>query len=186
MHIRSLISRSRVAGFLALCALFALAACAPAASPGAPAQAPAVPPQPTAASGLVPAPADTTVELKVARVQSFGLFLTDADGRTLYAFDKDTMNTSNCTGTCLQNWPPYTVQGAVTADPSLDKSKVGTMTRSDGTMQVTFDGHPLYYFVNDKNPGDVKGQGVANLWHVLSPRGNPMNNAYPAAATPAP
>ncbi len=201
MHTRSLISHYRFAAFLAVFALLALAACAPA-SPAAPAQAPAAPqatvatpaqapaapPQSsTSASGQVPASAGPAVDLKVVRVQNFGLFLTDANGRTLYMFDKDTTNTSNCTtGTCLQNWPPYTAQGTVTADPSLDKTKLGTAARPDGAMQVTFDGHPLYYFAGDKNPGDVKGQGVAGLWHVVSPRGNPMNNAYPAAATPTP
>ncbi len=186
-----------------LVSIFGLVACSPAAAQAPLAQAPtivaATPTEEAYSATSVPAAAPTTgsaapaasgAVVKMARVQGFGLFLTDDAGRTLYAYDKDTANTSNCTGACLQNWPAFTTQGAPQPQTGVDATLVGTITRSDGTMQVTYSGRPLYYFAGDKNPGDVKGQGVGGVWHVLSPRGNPMMNNYapgsaPSNATPA-
>jgi predicted lipoprotein with Yx(FWY)xxD motif len=127
--------------------------------------------------------------IKVARIQGFGLFLTDNADRTLYAFDKDTKDTSACSGTCSTNWPAFTADTlpqAVNAPNTsfLNTSLLGFITRTDGSKQVTYDGHPLYYYSGDKNPGDVKGHGIGGLWHVLSPRGNPMTNPAPPTATP--
>ncbi len=124
--------------------------------------------------------------VKLARVTGFGLFLTDGTNRTLYAFANDTKDASNCSGSCVQNWPPFTAQGQPQADTGINASLLGTITRADGATQVTYDGHPLYYFVGDKNPGDIKGQGINGVWHVLSPRGNPMNNSVVPGATATP
>ncbi len=172
--LRSLI----VSGSALLLVVVGLAACAPNPTTAPPAPAPSLAPTPAAMSG--------TAIVKLARVTGFGLFLTDGANRTLYAFANDTKDTSNCSGTCVQNWPPFTTQGAPEADTGITASLLGTITRADGSMQVTYDGHPLYYFSGDKNPGDIKGQGIGNVWHVLSPRGNPMNNSLVPSATATP
>ena len=90
--------------------------------------------------------------------------LTNAKGFTLYSFAPDTSTMSKCNGTCAQNWPP--VKGPVTA--SGVKGTFGTIKRSNGSTQATFDGHPLYAFVGDTAPGQAKGNGVnafGGLWH---------------------
>lgn len=92
-----------------------------------------------------------------------GAYVTDSKGMTLYTFDKDTKNTSNCTGTCLQNWPPYLVSGT---PASTLPDHLGTMKRTDGTIQYTWDSLPLYYYVGDKKAGDAMGDGVGGVWHV--------------------
>ena len=90
--------------------------------------------------------------------------LTDAKGMTLYTFDKDTKDVSNCTGKCLTNWPPFLVSGTA---PTTLPDHLGTMKRSDGSMQYTWDGMPLYYYVGDKKAGDTAGDGVGGVWHVV-------------------
>ena len=96
--------------------------------------------------------------------------LTSSKGFTLYSFAPDTPTKSNCNGTCAQNWPP--VRGLVTA-PGV-KGTFGTIKRSDGSVQATFDGHPLYAFVGDTAPGQAKGNGLnaaGGLWHEITTSG---------------
>ena len=96
--------------------------------------------------------------------------LTNSKGFTLYSFAPDTSTKSNCNGTCAQNWPP--VQGPATA--SGVKGTFGTIKRSDGSTQATFDGHPLYTFVGDTAPGQAKGNGLnalGGLWHEITTSG---------------
>jgi predicted lipoprotein with Yx(FWY)xxD motif len=96
--------------------------------------------------------------------------LTNSKGFTLYSFAPDTSTTSKCNGACAQNWPP--VQGPVTA--SGVTGTFGTITRSDGSVQATFDGHPLYAFVGDTAPGQAKGNGLnaaGGLWHEVTTSG---------------
>ena len=96
--------------------------------------------------------------------------LTNAQGFTLYSFAPDTPTKSNCNGTCAQNWPP--VKGPVTA--SGVSGTFGTIKRSDGSVQATFDGHPLYAFVGDTAPGQAKGNGLnaaGGLWHEVTTSG---------------
>jgi len=103
--------------------------------------------------------------------------LTSSTGFTLYSFAPDTSATSKCNGTCAQNWPP--VQGPATA--SGVTGTFGTITRSDGSAQATFDGHPLYTFVGDTAPGQAKGNGLnaaGGLWHEITTSGT----AAPAPA----
>jgi predicted lipoprotein with Yx(FWY)xxD motif len=103
--------------------------------------------------------------------------LTSSKGFTLYTFAPDTSTTSKCTGTCAANWPP--VHGPVTA--AGVKGAFGTITRSDGSTQATFDGHPLYTFVGDTAPGQAKGNGLnaaGGLWHEITTSGT----AAPAPA----
>jgi len=103
--------------------------------------------------------------------------LTDSKGFTLYSFAPDTSTTSKCNGTCAQNWPP--VQGPVTAVGVT--GTFGTITRSDGSTQATFDGHPLYTFAGHTAPGQAKGDGLNaadGLWHEITTSGT----AAPAPA----
>jgi len=103
--------------------------------------------------------------------------VTSSKGFTLYSFAPDTSTTSKCNGTCAQNWPP--VPGPVTAAGVT--GTFGTITRSDGSVQATFDGHPLYTFVGDTAPGQAKGNGLnaaGGLWHEITTSGT----AAPAPA----
>ena len=103
--------------------------------------------------------------------------LTSSKGFTLYSFAPDTSTTSKCNGTCAQNWPPVT--GPVTA--AAVTGTFGTIKRSDGSVQATFDGHPLYTFVGDTAPGQNKGNGLnaaSGLWHEITTSGT----AAPAPA----
>jgi predicted lipoprotein with Yx(FWY)xxD motif len=97
--------------------------------------------------------------------------LTNSKGFTLYSFAPDTPTTSNCNGTCAQNWPP--VHGPVTAAGIT--GTFGTIKRSDGSTQATFDGHPLYAFTGDTAPGQNKGNGLnaaGGLWHEVTTSGS--------------
>jgi predicted lipoprotein with Yx(FWY)xxD motif len=114
--------------------------------------------------------AATAGSLKTATIGG-ATVLTSANGFTLYSFAPDTSTKSNCNGTCAQNWPP--VQGPATA--SGVKGTFGTITRSDGSTQATFDGHPLYTFVGDTAPGQAKGNGLnaaGGLWHEITTSGS--------------
>jgi predicted lipoprotein with Yx(FWY)xxD motif len=96
--------------------------------------------------------------------------LTSSKGFTLYSFAPDTSTKSNCNGTCAQNWPP--VKGPATA--SGVTGTFGTIKRSDGSVQATFDGHPLYTFVGDTAPGQAKGNGLnvaGGVWHEVTTSG---------------
>jgi predicted lipoprotein with Yx(FWY)xxD motif len=104
-----------------------------------------------------------------------GTFLVDAKGHTLYLFRKDTTKKSRCSGDCATAWPPLLTTGKPTASGTAKKSLLGTTKRSDGTTQVTYKGHPVYFFSNDKKAGDTKGQAVNAFgakWYVVSPAGN--------------
>jgi predicted lipoprotein with Yx(FWY)xxD motif len=104
-----------------------------------------------------------------------GKILTDSKGRTIYLFEKDMGSKSPCSGACAFDWPPVTTTGKPTAGDGLTASMVGTTTRSDGTRQVTYNGHPLYLYVGDQKAGDTNGQAVDAFgarWYALSPAGD--------------
>ena len=106
---------------------------------------------------------------------SLGKILVNSQGRTLYLFRADVGTKSACTGACATAWPPLLATGNPTGGSGLTASKLGTTTRSDGSHQVTYNGHPLYLFAKDKKPGDVMGQGVTAFgaaWFALTPSGN--------------
>ena len=108
--------------------------------------------------------------LKAAKIGGVTV-LTSAKGFTLYSFAPDTPTTSQCNGTCAQNWPP--VQGPTTA-PGVTGT-FGTIKRSDGSAQATFDGHPLYTFVGDTAPAQNQGDGLnaaGGLWHEITTSGS--------------
>jgi len=117
---------------------------------------------------------------------NFGRIVVDGQGMTAYVFDKDTAGSgkSACSGQCLDIWP------AITADsdqPTVDgvDGEVGTITRDDGTKQVTLDGLPLYTYAPDEHAGDVKGQGVQGIWWVVAPDGAKLTEAPAASSSPS-
>ena len=106
--------------------------------------------------------------VKVAKKDGVGSYLTDIKGMTLYNFKKDTPGKSACEDKCLANWPLYFVE-TVAAKDGLDAKNFGTITRADGQKQTTYKGMPLYFFAGDKAPGDTNGQGVKDVWYVVTP-----------------
>ena len=129
-----------------------------------------------ATGGASPAPSSAAAGAKVgvATNPKLGQILVDDKGMTLYLFVKDTGTSSTCYDQCAQFWPPLLTTGAPQATAGANQSLLGTTTRTDGKMEVTYAGHPLYYFVKDKAPGDITGQGVngfGDLWWVLTPAG---------------
>jgi predicted lipoprotein with Yx(FWY)xxD motif len=109
---------------------------------------------------------------------SLGDVLTDGKGMTLYMFEPDKQGESTCYDQCATAWPPLLVETA-TAGDGVDGSLLGTTTRTDGTTQVTYNKWPLYYWQNDKAPGDVTGQAVKDVWWVVGGNGEPVRT--PAA-----
>jgi predicted lipoprotein with Yx(FWY)xxD motif len=106
----------------------------------------------------------------------FGKILTDSDGRTLYLFDKETSDRSRCFGACAEAWPPFFTKGDPQAGSGAKDELLGT-TDHEGETQVTYNGHPLYYYEGDTQPGQVLCQGVdefGGLWLVVDPDGNPI------------
>jgi len=109
--------------------------------------------------------------VNVGQNASLGSFLVDSKGMTLYLFTKDTPNTSNCYGGCASYWPPLLTNGAPVAGTGVTASMLGTTKRTDGTVQVTYNGWPLYYYASDKAAGDVTGENVQGVWFVITPSG---------------
>jgi predicted lipoprotein with Yx(FWY)xxD motif len=109
-----------------------------------------------------------------------GKILVNSQGHTLYVFQKDTGTTSTCTGACASNWPPLRANGKPKLGSGANASLVGTTMRSDGTSQVTYNGHPLYTFADDTKPGDTNGQGInafGGLWYAVSPTGSQVTGS---------
>ncbi len=100
---------------------------------------------------------------------SLGKVLTDDKGKTLYFFSNDIAGGTQCTGNCLTNWPIY-YKANPTLGAGLEASDFGTISRSDGAMQSTYKGWPLYYYVNDAATGDMKGENVNKVWFVAKPQ----------------
>lgn len=130
--------------------------------------------------GAEDAPAEPTGEATTLTVASsaVGDIVTDAAGMTLYLFTQDSPGTSACTGDCLAAWPPLV--GEPSAGEGIDASLLGTIERDDGTTQASYAGWPLYYFAQDAAPGDLTGQGVNDVWYVLSPAGEQIAEPVPA------
>jgi predicted lipoprotein with Yx(FWY)xxD motif len=103
-----------------------------------------------------------------------GKYLVGASGRALYLWKADPSGKSVCAGSCAKFWPPLTTSSAPVAGGGVTASQLGTITRSNGQKQVTYDGHPLYYFALDKSKGQVTGQGSDNFgakWWLVAPSG---------------
>jgi predicted lipoprotein with Yx(FWY)xxD motif len=115
-----------------------------------------------------------TALVNSANTASLGDIVVGPNGRTLYLFRKDTGPNSTCSGACAAQWPPLTTSGSVTSSGNVSMTALKTTRRSDGKMQVTFHGHPLYYYAGDTAPGMSNGQGLntyGGLWYALSPSG---------------
>jgi predicted lipoprotein with Yx(FWY)xxD motif len=126
----------------------------------------------TPTSAESPEPSEEPVDATVAVEDSdLGQIVVDAEGRTLYVFLVDEGTESTCYDDCEASWPPLTVEGDPAAGEGIDASLLGTTEREDGSVQVTLDGHPLYYFAADETADDVNGQGVGDVWYVVSPEG---------------
>jgi predicted lipoprotein with Yx(FWY)xxD motif len=109
------------------------------------------------------------------RKTDLGTFLVDPQGRTLYLFEADKTNMSNCSGACLSIWPPFTSSTKPKAGSGVDASKIGTIANN----QVTYNGHPLYTYVGDQKPGDTSGEGLDQFgakWYVLAASGDKIDN----------
>jgi predicted lipoprotein with Yx(FWY)xxD motif len=99
---------------------------------------------------------------------------------TVYLFEADKGSTSNCSGACAQAWPPVMTTGNPQAESGAKAADLGTTTRSDGTKQLTYNGHPLYYYVSDQSSGETTGQGVKSFgadWYVLNPQGKKVDKS---------
>jgi predicted lipoprotein with Yx(FWY)xxD motif len=126
------------------------------------------------ASSSAPATAAAAATVSVASNAKLGQILVDGNGRTLYLFEADKSSSSTCYGACATYWPPLLTGGAPIAGSGVMASLLGTTKRTDGTTEVTYGGHPLYYVVTDHNPGDATGQAVNNFgaaWFVVGTDG---------------
>jgi predicted lipoprotein with Yx(FWY)xxD motif len=104
-----------------------------------------------------------------------GQILTDGSGKAVYLWVKDSGGQSACDGACISAWPAVPATGTVTASGGAQASDLGTLTRSDGTKQVTYNGHPLYYYVGDSGAGTATGQGSDQFgakWWLVTPSGD--------------
>lgn len=109
--------------------------------------------------------------VRTVDVPTLGAVLTDAKGMTLYIFGDDKPEMSNCYGDCTTTWPPLLTNKAPTLAPGIP-GKLRTILRKDGKQQVTYDGRPLYYYSDDKSPGEARGHGLENKWSVVVPTRN--------------
>ncbi|MFC8732498.1 hypothetical protein ACFT5B_08565 [Luteimicrobium sp. NPDC057192] len=143
----------------------------------------------TTSTGAGAMAAGSAVEVD-AHQGALGTYLTDSKGNTLYLFVKDPSGKSTCDGSCASAWPPLTAQGAPKAGSGVDAAKLTTITRDDGSKQVAYDGHALYYFVQDRSAGDTTGQGVDGfgaLWWVVAPSGSAVTSiAGSGGSSPSP
>jgi predicted lipoprotein with Yx(FWY)xxD motif len=120
-----------------------------------------------------------TVVVKVLE-GPLGSYLADGSGRALYLFAADTGSTSTCTGSCSSYWPPLLADGSVTASGSASAKDVATTNRPDGGKQVTYAGHPLYYYVGDEQAGETGGQGLDDFgaeWWLVAPSGQEITSS---------
>jgi predicted lipoprotein with Yx(FWY)xxD motif len=122
------------------------------------------------------------------RSTALGKTLVDANGRTLYLFEGDRTGVSTLSAAGAAVWPRFVSAGPVKAGNGVQAALIGTTTSPTGVKQVTYQGHPLYYFVGDTSPGSVRGQGLNEfgaLWYVLGPGGNAITHG-PSTSTAAP
>jgi predicted lipoprotein with Yx(FWY)xxD motif len=130
------------------------------------------------ASGGTPAKSTASGATVGVKRSGLGNVLVDAKGRTLYLFEADKTTKSTCYGACASVWPPLSAAGTPKAGPHVVASQLGTTKRTDGTTEVTYHGHPLYYYAGDARPGDTKGQALDQFgaeWYVLAPSGSKID-----------
>jgi predicted lipoprotein with Yx(FWY)xxD motif len=138
------------------------------------------------AAGSIASGATRTNATVSLRSTKLGMILVSSRGRTLYLFAKDKSGKSACTSRCAQYWPPLLSQGKPTAGPGVKAALVGRTKRVDGSMQVTYNKHPLYTFALDKQAGQVNGEASSNFgakWYAVSASGGAVVKA-PGSTTP--
>lgn len=124
-----------------------------------------------AATAQVPDRDPTALTVQIS--QKFGAYLSDGNGYALYMFAKDSYGVSIAAGAVIQNWPPVLVGSSLPKLSSdVQKRLVGTTTRADGAVQLTYDGMPLYYWSKDQKAGDTLGQNVNKVWFLVAPDGS--------------
>ena len=117
------------------------------------------------------------------RKTSIGTLLVDSKGKTLYLFQKDKGTKSSCYASCAANWPPYLTTGKPKAGAGVNASKLATTKRTNGTLQVTYNKHPLYWFKFDKAAGQTKGEDVHAFggdWYAVTPKGSALEPTAPS------
>ncbi|HEU5279140.1 MAG TPA: hypothetical protein VFU26_09580 [Gaiellaceae bacterium] len=127
-----------------------------------------------AVSAPAPAPAQSAQATVIVRSSSFGRVLFDGRGYVLYGFTRDARTKSRCSGACAKAWPPYIVKRRPRAGQGVAAARLGTIRRSNGSLQATYAGHPLYYYVGDTKPGQILCQDVTEFggsWRVVRPSG---------------
>lgn len=127
-----------------------------------------------------PAKAATGGDTITTAKSDLGTILVDGDGKTLYLFEADKGGTSACSGACTAVWPPVTTNGNAKASAGAQSNLLGTTMRSDGTTEVTYGGHPLYWFSGDASAGDTNGEGLTDFggaWYAISPAGGAVEPA---------
>jgi predicted lipoprotein with Yx(FWY)xxD motif len=132
---------------------------------------------PAAASSATSSASGMVISTKSS---SAGKFLTNGSGRAVYLWVKDGKDQSMCTGSCASAWPPVTTTGPVTGSGGVLSADLGTITRAGGVKQVTYDGHPLYYYVGDTGAGTVNGQGSTGFgayWWLVAPTGSAITSS---------
>lgn len=108
-----------------------------------------------------------------------GTYLTTSGGRSVYLWLGDHGMASSCSGACATVWPPVTTMGKPTAGSGVTAADLGTIKRSDGSTQVTYKGHPLYYYASDSSSGETNGEGINGfgaLWYLVTPSGNSLKS----------
>jgi predicted lipoprotein with Yx(FWY)xxD motif len=131
-----------------------------------------------------PAQATTKAKLQVRTVK-LGRILVDGKGLTLYLFEKDKGGKSACSGSCAKEWAPLLTSGKAVAGKGISASKIGSTKRKNGSIQVTYAGHPLYHYDDDHKPGQTEGQGSNAFgaeWYVLAPSGKKLEKSSSAPA----
>jgi predicted lipoprotein with Yx(FWY)xxD motif/plastocyanin len=169
----------RASGLLAGIAIL-VAACSAGSTPSAAASAAA------SAGASASAAASGAVAVDATQSATLGAYLTGANGMTLYVFKKDSGGTSACTGSCATTWPPLTeAAGSTVTAGSGVTGTFASITRDDGSTQVTYDGAPLYYYKGDQKAGDTNGQGLNGFWFVATPSGQTGAAPSPSPSTGA-
>ncbi|PYC66782.1 hypothetical protein C7C46_30945 [Streptomyces tateyamensis] len=179
-------SAIRRAGMLAASGAAVLAfatACGSSGSSGQPASvssAPSAPASSQPGSSQPGTPVPGGAVLKVTTDAKLGQIVTDSNGFTLYRFDKDTATppTSHCTDSCASLWPAAVAPAGTPTGTGISGT-IGTLTRADGTKQLTLNGWPLYRYSPDSKPGDTNGQGVGGIWWTVTPGGDRVTASTP-------
>ncbi len=175
--------KSRVGGFAAVIGVvLTVAACGSSSSKSNSSSAPA----PAASSTSTPSSTQASSLMITTTKGAAGTYLVGTSGRALYLWVADSGGKSACSGACAGVWPPVTTTGKPAVAGGVSAADVGTISRSDGAKQVTYKGHPLYYFAGDPTSGTVKGQGSNSFgakWWLVTPAGAAITSGGSSSST---